>query len=144
LYVDAFSPGLIPQAVLATLTTFAAMLFSYKTGLPRATDTFRRTLLIASVGYLLFALAHVLGVAVGAWTSIYFGTGSSVLGVGMSLFGVVLAALYLVLDFDLINATARRSVPEQYAWRLALGLVVTLVWLYVEFLRLIAILHGRE
>ena len=62
----------------------------------------------------------------------------------MSAFGVVLASLYLVLDFDFIDRGVRNGLPERYAWTAAFGLVVTLVWLYLEILRLLAILQNNR
>jgi len=63
---------------------------------------------------------------------------------GISAFGVVLASLFLVLDFDFIEQGIRNGLPERYAWTAAFGLVVTLVWLYLEILRLLAILRGND
>jgi uncharacterized YccA/Bax inhibitor family protein len=144
MYADAFSPGLIPQAVLGTMAAFTAMLFAYKSGVIRATPKFRKTLIIAAIGYMVFGLLHFLGVLIGAWDSIYFGEGANLLGVGVSLLGTALAALFLVLDFDHIEQSIRRGAPETYAWRLAFGLIVTVVWLYLEMLRLLSIIQGRD
>jgi uncharacterized YccA/Bax inhibitor family protein len=132
--------GIVPQAVLGTLAAFAAMLGLYKIGAIRATPKFQRVLMIALVGYLVFGLVNLLLAAFTDIPSVYAGGG--LLAVGISAIGVVLASLFLVLDFDYIEQGIRNGVPEQYAWTAAFGLVVTLVWLYLEILRLLAILRG--
>jgi uncharacterized YccA/Bax inhibitor family protein len=136
--------GIVAQAVLGTLATFAAMLALYKVGAVRNSPKFTRGLMIAAVGYLVFGLVNVLLSAfhVGGYQSVYSGGG--VLAVAVSGFGVVLAALFLVLDFDFIEQGIRNGLPREFAWTAAFGLVVTLVWLYLEILRLLAILRGND
>jgi uncharacterized YccA/Bax inhibitor family protein len=144
-YAGAFGGNVVPQAVLGTLAAFVAMLVAYRSGAIRNTPKFRRVLITATIGYLIFGVAHFLGVMFGAWDSIYFGAGGpSLLAIGLSLLGVTLASLFLILDFDFIDQGIRNGLPQQYAWTAAFGLVVTLVWLYLEMLRLVAILQGRE
>ncbi len=140
-YENAYN-GVVAQAVLGTLAAFVAMLVLYRARIIRNTPKFQRTLMIAAVGYLVFAVVHLIGVSFGLWTSIY--AGSSLLGVLVSAAGVVLASLFLVLDFDFVEQGIRQGIPQQYAWTAAFGLVVTLVWLYLEMLRLIAILRGND
>lgn len=144
-YATAFGGNIVPQAILGTLAAFSAMLFAYKTGIVRNSPKFQKTLMIATIGYLVFGVVHLLGVVLGAWDSIYFGgDGPNILGIGLSLFGVGLASLFLVLDFDYIEKGIANGIPRQYAWTAAFGLVVTLVWLYLEILRLLAILRGSD
>jgi uncharacterized YccA/Bax inhibitor family protein len=131
-------PGIVVQAVLGTLGTFGAMLALYKFKYIRATPKFQKILLIAGAGYLVFSLLN-LGLRLITGNSAYDVTG---LGLLISAFGVGLAALFLVLDFDYVEQGIRNGLPERYAWTAAFGLVVTLVWLYVEILRLLAILRG--
>jgi uncharacterized YccA/Bax inhibitor family protein len=133
--------GIVAQAVLGTLAAFSAMLALYKFRVIRATPRFQRVLIIAGVGYAVFGLVHLLGVMFGAWPSVYSTGGFGLL---LSAFGVVLASLFLVLDFDFIEQGIRNGIPSKYAWTAAFGLVVTLVWLYLELLRLIAILRGNN
>jgi uncharacterized YccA/Bax inhibitor family protein len=133
-------PGIVSQAVLGTLATFAAMLALYKFKIIRVTPKFQRILYIAGAGYLMFSLINV-GFAIFGGHSVYSVGG---LGLLVSAFGVGLAAVYLVLDFDFIDQGIRNGLPERYAWTAAFGLVVTLVWLYVEILRLLAILRGNN
>ena len=139
-YAQYYGDGIIAQAVLGTLAAFAAMLALYKVGAVRATPKFTRILLIAAVGYLAFGIINLLLSAFTDFPSVYQGGG--LLAIAVSAFGVVLASLFLVLDFDYIEQGIRNGVPEQYAWTAAFGLVVTLVWLYLEILRLLAILRG--
>jgi len=134
--------GIVAQAVLGTLAAFATMLTLYRTGKVRNSPRFQRTVVMATVGYMVFAMVHLLGVLLGAWDSIYAGGGA--LAVLVSAFGVVLATVYLVLDFDFVEQGIRNGLPSRYAWTAAFGLVVTLVWLYLELLRLIAILRGDD
>lgn len=130
--------GIVVQAVLGTLGTFAAMLALYKFQVIRATPKFQRILMIAGAGYLVFSLLN-LGLALITGNSAY---GISGLGLLISAFGVGLAALFLVLDFDFVEQGIRNGLPERFAWTAAFGLIVTLVWLYIEILRLLAILRG--
>ncbi len=147
IYAQAFTDSqyggsLIPQAVLGTLAAFAAMLVAYRTGLIRATKRFKKVLIVATLGYLAVGIINIVMVAFFNSPSMFFDSG--LLGVGLSLIGVTLASLFLVLDFDFIEQGIRNQLPEQWAWRAAFGLVVTLVWLYLEMLRLLAILRGGE
>lgn len=145
-YYETAWDGIVGQAVLGTLAAFTAMLIAYRTGVIRNSPKFQKILMISVIGYLVFGLVHFLGVMFGAWDSIYFSSdgGFNLLGVAISAFGVVLASLFLVLDFDFIEQGIRNGLPERYAWTAAFGLVVTLIWLYLEILRLIAILRGND
>jgi len=138
---SAYGGSLIPQAVLGTFAAFAAMLIAYRTGLIRATKRFRKILTIAVIGYIAVGLVNLVIVLFGG-SSLFFDSG--LLGVGLSLIGVTLASLFLVLDFDFVEQGIRNRLPEQFAWSAAFGLVVTLVWLYLEMLRLLAILRGSN
>jgi len=131
---------LIPQAVLGTLAAFATMLALYKTGVVRNSPRFQKTLIIAAVGYMVFGLVNFLLAAFTGWQSVYSGGG--LLPIVVSAFGVVLASFFLILDFDFVEQGIANGLPQQFAWTAAFGLVVTLVWLYLEILRLLAILRG--
>jgi uncharacterized YccA/Bax inhibitor family protein len=143
-YSTVYGNGLVPQAVLGTLGAFAAMLALYKVGAVRNSPKFTRGLMIAAVGYLVFALVNILLSAfnVGGYQSVYSGGG--ILAIAVSAFGVVLASLFLVLDFDFIEQGITNGLPREFAWTAAFGLIVTLVWLYLEILRLLAILRGND
>ena len=133
---DAFGPGLVSTAVVATLATFAGMFLAYKSGLIRVTSKFRRIMTFALFGYAIFAVVNVIFAMVSNTPFGFGGTGP--IGIGLSLLGVGLASLTLALDFDSIDQAIRSGAPRQYSWLLAHGLIVTLVWLYIEFLRLLA------
>ncbi len=127
--------GIVPQAVLATVATFAGMLIAYKTGLIKVTARFRKIMTMMLIGYALFAVVNFIFAMV---TNTTFGIGGSTwLGIGISVFAVGLAAFTLALDFDAIDRAIATGAPQKYSWLLAHGLVVTLVWLYLEFLRLL-------
>lgn len=138
-YYEAAFNGIVAQAVLGTLAAFTTMLLLYRSRRIQATPKFTRVLIIAMVGYFVFAMVHLVGVMFGLWTSVYAGGG--ILALALSAFGVVLASLFLVLDFDFVEQGIRNGLPQRFAWQAAFGLVVTLIWLYLEILRLISILR---
>ncbi len=128
--------GIVPQAVLATLATFAGMFLAYKFGLIKVTARFRKIMTLAIIGYAVFAVVNVVFALV---TNTQFGIGGSGgLGIAISVFAVGLASFTLALDFDSIERAIASGAPQKYSWLLAHGLIVTLVWLYIEFLRLFA------
>lgn len=129
--------SIITQAVLATLCVFASMLVLYRTRVIKVTAKFRAIMGMAIMGYFLFMLVNLGYVMFFDGPQFGFG-GSGLLGIGISLFAVGLASLTLALDFDSIETAITTGAPEKYSWRLALGLIVTLVWLYIEMLRLLA------
>lgn len=132
--------GIVVQAVLATLCVFAVTLFAFRSGKIRVTPKLQRIFMIAMGGYLLFSLVNFGSV-------LFFGNDtlrSGPLGFAIGLLAVGLAAFSLVMDFDFIEKGVQGGLPEKYAWTAAFGLVVTLVWLYVEMLRLLAILRGDD
>ena len=142
IYSTAFDPagtpvfqGIVAQAVLGTLAVFAAMLIAYKTGIIKVTEKFRRIVTMAVMGYAIFALVNFLYAWIGGHPFGLGGTGA--LGFGISLFAIVLASAMLAVDFDSIDRAIAAGAPEKYSWLLAHGLVVTLVWLYLEILRLL-------
>lgn len=139
-YAAAYTNRIVPQAVLGTLVAFGTMLTLYKTGVVRNSPRFTRILMIAGVSYLAFGLLNLV-FALFSGQSVYNVGG---LGLLVSAAGVVLASLFLVLDFDFIEQGVRNGLPQQYAWTAAFGLVVTLVWIYLEILRLLSILQNNR
>ena len=111
------------------------MLLAYKTGLIKVTAKFRRIVTMAIFGYMIFALVN-LGYALVTHSAFGIG-GTSPLGIGISIFAVGLASFSLALDFDAIERAIAAGAPQRYSWLLAHGLIVTLVWLYLEILRLL-------
>ena len=138
---DTLFQGIVPQAVTGTLAVFVGMLLAYKTGLVRVTDKFRRIVTLAVMGYAIFALVNFV-YAIVAHQPFGLG-GTSALGFGISLFAIGLASMMLAVDFDSIDRAIAAGAPEKYSWLLAPGLVVTLVWLYLEILRLLGRLRSN-
>ncbi len=129
-------PGIAVQAVMLTFGTLAAMLVAYQTGLIRATPAFRRGVIAATGGimlvYLVSFVLSFFGIAVP------FLHDGGPLGIAIGLFITAVAALNLVLDFDFIERGAEAHAPKYMEWYAAFGLLVTLVWLYLEMVRLLA------
>jgi|SRR4051794_33093645 len=142
-------PGVAIQAVLATFVTVGVTLALFASGKVRASARATKIFLIAIVGYLVFRLVE-LGIMLFSGSQSAFGISSDVklfgflpLGVAVGAFAVLLAAYSLVLDFDQIQQGVRRGIPAKYGWVAGFGLMVTIVWLYVEFLRIFAIMSRR-
>jgi uncharacterized YccA/Bax inhibitor family protein len=133
--------GIVAQAVIATLSVFAGMLLAYKTGLIKVTEKFRRIVTMAVIGYAIFAVINLIYALV---TQTPFGIGGTgALGIGISLFAIGLASMSLAVDFDTIDRAIATGAPQKYSWLLAHGLIVTLVWLYLEILRLLGRLRSQ-
>ena len=135
-------PGIVIQAVGLTFGTMAAMLLAYRSGLIRATEKFKLGVVAATGGIFLLYLANFVMGFFGH--SMGFINGSSMLGIGFSAVVVVIAAMNLILDFDLIETGAQSGAPKYMEWYGAFALVVTLVWLYLELLRLLSKLQSRN
>ncbi len=139
---EARYPGIVSQAVLLTFGTLGALLMAYRSGMIRVSEKFRIGVLAATGGialaYFLSFLLGLFGVAVPLINS------SGTFGILFSVFVVVVAALNLVLDFDFIQRGVERGAPKYMEWYGAFGLLVTLVWLYLEMLRLLSKLQQRR
>ncbi len=134
-------PGIVIQAVGLTFGTLAVLLLAYKTGLIKPTENFRLMIVAATGGIaLLYLVSFVMGFF---GPSVGFIHSNGLFGIGFSLFVVAIAALNLVLDFDFIEAGAEQGAPKHMEWYGAFSLMVTLVWLYLEILRLLAKLRSR-
>ncbi|MGB3393812.1 MAG: Bax inhibitor-1/YccA family protein [Stenotrophomonas sp.] len=134
--------GIVFQAVLLTFGTLFALLFAYRSGLIKATENFKLGVVAATGG---IALVYLATIVLGFFNiSIPFIHDSGLIGIGFSLFVVVIAALNLVLDFDFIESGVEAGAPKYMEWYGAFGLMVTLVWLYLEFLRLLSKLQSRN
>ena len=140
-------PGIVIQATLATGATFVAMLCAYKFAGFRVSGRVARIVLIAMCGYLLFSVVNfalmVTGVINQPWGLRSVEVFGIPLGLIVGLVAVVLAAVSLAMDFEAIQRGVERGLPTRYAWAGAFGLVVPLVWLYLEFLRILAILYDN-
>lgn len=139
---EAAYPGVVFQAVTLTLGTLLAMLIAYRTGLIKATERFKLGVVAATGGIFLIYMASMILGFFGVHMSFVSGGGS--MGILFSLAVVVIAALNLVLDFDLIEQGAAGGAPKYMEWFGAFALMVTLIWLYIEILRLLARLRSRE
>ena len=147
--IDQYAPGVGLQAVLGTLAVFGVTLALFKSGKVRATPKAMKFFLIALLGYAAFSLINVGMMLFGA-TDSAFGLRTDVtimgipLGVLIGIVAIALAAFSLIVDFTSIEQGVRNGAPQRYSWSAAFGLTVTLVWLYVEILRLLAILRGDD
>lgn len=134
-------PGIAIQAVLGTFGVLGVMLVLYKSGAIQVTDRLRSIVTVATAGAMFFYLALVLLSFFG------FGIGMrgewGIIGLGITLVMIGLAAFNLVIDFDNIERGVQMNLPKHFEWYTAFGLMVTLIWLYIEMLRLIAILRDR-
>ena len=139
---EAGYPGIVIQAVGLTFGTLFALLLAYKSGLIRATENFKLGVVAATGGIALVYLATM--VLSFFKVSIPYIHGSGTIGILFSLFVVVIAALNLVLDFDFIENGAASGAPKYMEWYGAFGLLVTLIWLYLEILRLLAKARSRR
>ena len=148
--LEGMYPGIVIQAVLGTLSVFLVTLVLFRNAKVRATPKMTRFFIIAMAGYALFSLINfflmIFNVTNSPWgirsmdipgTNIPF-------GVVLGLLAIGLAAFSLIVDFTSIEKGVQNGVPTKYSWTAAFGLTVTLVWLYVEILRLLAILRGND
>ena len=133
--------GIVVQAVGLTLGTLSSLLVLYKTGIVKPTENFRLMVTSATMGigllYLVSMIMNMFGSSIG------FIHSNGLFGIGFSLFVVAIAALNLVLDFDFIEQGSEQGAPKYMEWFGAFSLMVTLIWLYLEMLRLLAKMRSR-
>ena len=134
--------GIVFQAVALTFGTMGVLLAAYMTGLIRATENFKLGVVAATGGIAVFYLISLVLRMFGIEIPMIYGNG--LIGIGFSVFVVIIAALNLVLDFDFIEKGADAGAPKYMEWYAAFGLLVTLIWLYLEILRLLAKLNSRR
>jgi uncharacterized YccA/Bax inhibitor family protein len=140
--LDLRYPGIAIQAVGLTFGTLFVLLLAYRSGLIQVTQKFRMGIVAATGGIMVFYLLQMLMGFFGfQFTSI---NGSGPIGIGFSLIVVAVAALNLVLDFDFIEQGVQYGAPKYMEWYGAFGIIVTLVWLYLEILRLLSKLRSRN
>ena len=140
--LEARFSGIVLQAVMLTFGTLAALLGAYKTGLIVASDKFKRGVIAATGGIMLVYVATMI---LGFFhVQVPFIYGSSLMSIGFSIVVVIIAALNLVIDFDFIEQGAKYGAPKYLEWYAAFGLLVTLVWLYLEILRLLSKINRRD
>ncbi len=143
-YFNAMFPseGIVMRAVALTFGVLFAMLMLYRAGIIKPTKKFRAGVLAATGGVALVYFVTIIANLFGA--NLTFMYESSPLGIGISLVIVVIAALNLILDFDFIEKGSQMGLNKNMEWYAAFGLMVTLVWLYIEILRLLALFAGRD
>ena len=142
-YYETFYPGIVSQAVIGTIAAFTGVLFMYRSGRLRATPQFTRAVIGAAIGYFILGLVSLVASFFGVGQGYGF-YGVSGLGLLLAVAGVALASFFLVLDFDQIEKGVAAGVPEKESWRASFGLMVTIVWLYLEVLRLLSILRNNR
>lgn len=133
--------GIVVQAAGATMAVFGVMLVLYRTRIIKVTERFRKVVIAATLGIMVFYGLAFLFSLFGA--SISFLSSPSLLGIGFSVLVAGLAAFNLALDFDFIERGVAQRLPKQFEWVAAFGLLVTIIWLYLEMLRLLAKLRER-
>tara|TARA_B100000768_G_scaffold46620_1_gene45447 strand:- start:955 stop:1710 length:756 start_codon:yes stop_codon:yes gene_type:complete len=135
--------GIVMQAIGLTLGILASLLLAYRSGMIKATENFKLGVFAATGGIFLVYMASFVMSFFGASISVLDPTNSSLMSIGFSLFIVVIASLNLVLDFDFIEEGAEKGAPKYMEWYGAFGLLVTLIWLYLEILKLLSKLRSR-
>ena len=135
------SKGIVFQAVMLTIAVAACMMLVYRTGIIKVTEKFKVAVVSATAGIMLFYLATIILRLFSIEMPFIHDTGA--IGIGFSLLVIGLAALNLILDFDLIDRGVQEGAPRYLEWFAAFALMVTLVWLYLEMLRLLSKLNRR-
>ena len=145
IFGNMFEPGIVPQAICLTLGILIALLFAYKTKIIKVTENFKLGVFAATAGILVVYLISVLMSAFGGrGLPIMDPTNTSMISIGFSLFVVGIASLNLVMDFDFIEQGVENGAPKYMEWYGAFGLLMTLIWLYLEILKLLAKTSSRK
>jgi len=140
-FFEARYPGIVIQAVGLTISTLLCLLLAYKSGVIKATENFKLGVVAATGG---IALLYLVSIVMGFFGfNIGFIHNSGPMGIGFSVFVVIIASLNLVLDFDFIEKGAKMNAPKYMEWYGAFALMVTLIWLYLEILRLLSKIRSR-
>ena len=142
-YADAFEEPIVQQAVLGTLVAFAVMLVLYRSRIIKVDGRFKKIRFVALISYLVIGVVSLISALFGVGGGFgFYGVGP--LGLILCLVGVALASLTLALDFEAIAQSISMGLPERESWRLGFALMVTLIWLYLEILRFLAILNSSR
>ena len=135
--------GLVSQAVIGTLVAFVVMLALYKSRIVKVNGRFMKIMMVAMVSYLVIALMSCVAALFGVGGGFgFYGVGP--LGILLAMVGVALASFSLLIDFESISRGIEAGLPSREAWRMAFGLLVTLIWLYLEILRLLALIAASR
>lgn len=141
-FFEAKYPGLVIQAVGGTFVTFIVCFALYKYNIVKVTEKFKSVVVAATLAIAAYYLISWLLSMFTSFQPVHYG--NSMMSIGISVFVIVIAALNLFLDFDNIEKGAQERMPKYMEWYSAMGLMVTLVWLYIEFLRLLSKLSSRD
>lgn len=139
---EAMYPGIVIQAVSCTFVTFMVCLGLYKYEIVKVTERFKSVVLAATLAIATYYLISWLLSLFTSFQPVHYG--NSWMSIGISVFVIVIAALNLFLDFDQIEKGAQQKMPKYMEWYGAMGLMITLVWLYIEFLRLLSKLSSKD
>jgi uncharacterized YccA/Bax inhibitor family protein len=135
--------GIVTQALFATLSIFTVMLLLYATRIIKVTNRFMMVVVGATAGiFVMYLVSWIFGLISG--TPVTFLNDGSPLAIGISVFIIIIAALNLAIDFAFIEKAAQHEAPKYLEWYAAFGVMVTLVWIYLEVLRLLAMLNRRN
>ncbi|HSD06478.1 Bax inhibitor-1/YccA family protein [Flavobacterium sp.] len=134
-------PGIVTQAVGATFVTFGVCLGLYKYKIVKVTEQFKSIVIAATLAIATYYLISWLFSLFTSFTPVHYG--NSMMSIGISVFVIIIAALNLFLDFDRIEKGVEQRMPKFMEWYGAMGLMITLVWLYIEFLRLLSKLSKK-
>ncbi len=141
-FFDSRYPGIVIQAVVGTAAVTGGVLALYKSGRIKVTPQFTKMVVGATIGFFVLIMVNLVASLVTGGSGL--GLREGTLGIVVGLFAIGLASMNLILDFDLVEKGARAGLPAKYGWFAAFGIMVTLVWLYIEILRLLAILRGND
>ncbi|NJC25748.1 Bax inhibitor-1/YccA family protein [Neolewinella antarctica] len=141
-YAASFGIGLVFQAILLTISLLFMMLFIYKTGIIKVTEKFRTGVVMATGAIFVVYMANIVLGMFGI--NIPFLHEGGMIGIGISVVIIIVATLNLLLDFDSFERIEAVSAPKYMEWFVSMGLIVTLVWLYLELLRLLSVLSGDD
>lgn len=144
MFLEYMYPGIVIQAVVATLIVFGTILALFRSGKVRATPKLTKMFMVAGMAYLVFCLLNF-GLMMFGGTSSMFGLRTEFspwIGIGIGAVAILLATYCLVMDFTNIQQGVEAGVAQKYGWAAAFGLTVSLVWLYIEILRIIAIIRS--
>ncbi|MWB95888.1 hypothetical protein GON26_16095 [Flavobacterium sp. GA093] len=135
-------PGIVVNAVGATLVTFLVCLGLYKFRIVKVTEQFKSVVIAATLAIATYYLISWVISMFSSWTPVHHG--NSLMSIGISVFVIIIAALNLFLDFDQIEKGVQERMPKFMEWYGAMGLIITLVWLYIEFIRLLSKLSSKD
>ncbi|MBS7255005.1 Bax inhibitor-1/YccA family protein [Flavobacterium branchiicola] len=139
---EARYPGIVMNAVAATLVTFLVCLGLYKFKIVKVTETFKSVVVASTLAIATYYLISWVVSMFTSWQPVHYG--NSMMSIGISVFVIIIAALNLFLDFDQIEKGVQQRMPRYMEWFGAMGLIITLVWLYIEFLRLLSKLSSKD